>query len=175
MPQQSRLSHLAGARNQDHRELPAGGCERPAESSLDVHRKPRPICNGVALWTMNSPVQACCLSCFLEDRDFSSPFEGGIPPKGIRGRQASKFDIQLRSIDTIRPCENNPRQNDAAVDAVVESIRQFSFRQPIEVDADGVISAGHTVSVKLRWAHFRSQRFVRNDVNHSSSRGVLRR
>ncbi|NLS96663.1 MAG: ParB N-terminal domain-containing protein [Planctomycetaceae bacterium] len=58
--------------------------------------------------------------------------------------QASKFDIQLRSIDTIRPYENNPRQNDAAVDAVVESIRQFSFRQPIVIDAEGVIIAGHT-------------------------------
>ncbi len=56
----------------------------------------------------------------------------------------SKFDIQLRSIDTIRPYENNPRQNDAAVDAVAESIRQFNFRQPIVVDGDGVIIAGHT-------------------------------
>jgi DNA modification methylase len=38
----------------------------------------------------------------------------------------------------------NPRQNDAAVDAVAESIRQFGFRQPIVVDEEGVIVCGHT-------------------------------
>ena len=37
-----------------------------------------------------------------------------------------------------------PRQNDAAVDAVAASIREFGFRQPIVVDADGVIIVGHT-------------------------------
>lgn len=34
--------------------------------------------------------------------------------------------------------------NDKAVAAVVESIREFGFRQPIVVDADGVIVVGHT-------------------------------
>ncbi len=52
--------------------------------------------------------------------------------------------IEMRPIVDIRPYENNPRQNDAAVDAVAESIRQFSFRQPIVVDTDGVIICGHT-------------------------------
>ena len=56
----------------------------------------------------------------------------------------SKFDIQLRSIDAIRPYENNPRQNDGAVDAVAASLKEFGFRQPIVVDGDGVIIAGHT-------------------------------
>jgi DNA modification methylase len=44
----------------------------------------------------------------------------------------------------IRPYENNPRHNDAAVEAVAASIRAFGFRQPIVVDADGVIIVGHT-------------------------------
>ncbi|MCG2684491.1 MAG: ParB N-terminal domain-containing protein [Planctomycetales bacterium] len=52
--------------------------------------------------------------------------------------------IEMRPITDIRPYENNPRQNDAAVDAVAESIRQFGFRQPIVVDAEGVIICGHT-------------------------------
>lgn len=56
----------------------------------------------------------------------------------------SKFAIQFRSIDTIRPYENNPRQNDGAVDAVAASLKEFGFRQPIVVDGDGVIIAGHT-------------------------------
>jgi DNA modification methylase len=51
--------------------------------------------------------------------------------------------IELRPIGTIRPYENNPRINDQAVDAVAASIREFSFRQPIVVDAQGVIIVGH--------------------------------
>ena len=52
--------------------------------------------------------------------------------------------IEMRPIMDIRPYENNPRQNDAAVDAVAESIRQFGFRQPIVVDTEGIIVCGHT-------------------------------
>ena len=52
--------------------------------------------------------------------------------------------IEMRPIGDIRPYENNPRLNDDAVDAVVESIRQFGFRQPIVVDTEGVIICGHT-------------------------------
>ena len=52
--------------------------------------------------------------------------------------------IESRPIDSIRPYENNPRQNDDAVAAVAESIRQFGFRQPIVVDGEGVIVIGHT-------------------------------
>lgn len=40
--------------------------------------------------------------------------------------------------------ENNPRNNDGAVDAVAESIHQFGFKVPIVIGTDGVIIAGHT-------------------------------
>jgi DNA modification methylase len=52
--------------------------------------------------------------------------------------------VEQREIATIRPYANNPRLNDAAVDAVVASIRAFGFRQPIVVDDEGVIVVGHT-------------------------------
>jgi hypothetical protein len=52
--------------------------------------------------------------------------------------------VQLRKIDSIRPYERNPRLNDEAVDAVAASIQEFGFRQPIVVDAQGIIIAGHT-------------------------------
>ena len=52
--------------------------------------------------------------------------------------------IELRKLSDIKPYPGNPRQNDAAVDAVAESIRQFGFRQPIVVDTEGVIICGHT-------------------------------
>src|SRR5262249_4251856 len=47
-------------------------------------------------------------------------------------------------ITSIQPYENNPRLNDAAVDAVAASIQKFGFRQPIVVDRDGIIVVGHT-------------------------------
>jgi DNA modification methylase len=52
--------------------------------------------------------------------------------------------VDLRPIGSIRPYANNPRLNDAAVEAVAASIREFGFRQPIVVDEDGVIIVGHT-------------------------------
>ncbi len=52
--------------------------------------------------------------------------------------------IEMRSLAAVRPYENNPRINDDAVGAVAESIRQFGFRQPIVVDAEGVVVCGHT-------------------------------
>ncbi len=55
-----------------------------------------------------------------------------------------KFTIEIRSIDTIRPYEKNPRINDSAVDAVAASLQAFGFRQPIVIDGDGVIVCGHT-------------------------------
>ncbi|HUT62130.1 MAG TPA: ParB N-terminal domain-containing protein, partial [Phycisphaerae bacterium] len=39
--------------------------------------------------------------------------------------------VELRSIETIRPYEQNPRLNDQAVEAVAKSLREFGFRQPI--------------------------------------------
>jgi ParB-like chromosome segregation protein Spo0J len=63
--------------------------------------------------------------------------------------------IELWKLEKVKPYERNPRQNDAAVDAVAESIRRFGFRQPIVVDAEGVIVCGHTrykAAQKLRLA-----------------------
>ncbi|MFW6124528.1 MAG: DNA modification methylase [Pirellulales bacterium] len=57
---------------------------------------------------------------------------------------ATTLDIELRDIDAIEPYESNPRDNDDAVDAVAASLREFGFRQPVVVDADGVIVVGHT-------------------------------
>lgn len=48
------------------------------------------------------------------------------------------------AIDSIKPYENNPRNNDAGVIALAESIRQFGWQQPIVVDKDNVIIVGHT-------------------------------
>lgn len=49
----------------------------------------------------------------------------------------------IKTVDIV-PYKNNPRKNDGAVAAVVESIRQCSYIAPIIVDEDHVIIAGHT-------------------------------
>lgn len=54
------------------------------------------------------------------------------------------MEVLQRPIREITPYENNPRNNDSAVDAVAASIREFGWQQPIVVDKDGVIIAGHT-------------------------------
>ena len=52
---------------------------------------------------------------------------------------------RMTKIDEIRPYDKNPRIiPQAAVDAVARSIQAFGFRQPIVVDGQGVILAGHT-------------------------------
>jgi DNA modification methylase len=52
--------------------------------------------------------------------------------------------VEMRKLSLIRPYENNPRNNDGAVEAVAASIREFGFRQPIVVDEQDVIIVGHT-------------------------------
>lgn len=54
------------------------------------------------------------------------------------------MQVKTVSIDKIKPYENNPRNNDDAVDAVANSIKEFGWQQPIVVDNGGVIIAGHT-------------------------------
>jgi DNA modification methylase len=54
------------------------------------------------------------------------------------------MQIEVRPLADIRPYPGNPRLNDDAVEAVAQSIREFGFRQPIVVDAEGVIVCGHT-------------------------------
>src|SRR5829696_6979671 len=54
------------------------------------------------------------------------------------------MEVVMRPVGSIKPYENNPRDNDAAVDAVAASLRAFGFRQPIVVDESDVIIVGHT-------------------------------
>lgn len=55
--------------------------------------------------------------------------------------------VEERRLEDIQPYENNPRKNEPAIDKVAESLKEFGWQQPIVVDAQGVIIAGHT-----RWS-----------------------
>jgi DNA modification methylase len=52
--------------------------------------------------------------------------------------------VELWSIEDVKPYSKNPRRNEHAVEAVVQSIAEFGFRQPIVVDKQGVIVVGDT-------------------------------
>lgn len=54
------------------------------------------------------------------------------------------MQIFEKALNDIKPYENNPRNNDNAVSAVVASICEFGFKVPIVIDSDGVIVCGHT-------------------------------
>jgi site-specific DNA-methyltransferase (adenine-specific) len=55
-----------------------------------------------------------------------------------------KKEFVLLRTSAIKPYENNPRINDSAVDAVIESINQCEYIDPIEIDENNVILSGHT-------------------------------
>lgn len=54
------------------------------------------------------------------------------------------MEVQEISVKDIIPYENNPRDNKNAVQAVMNSIAEFGFKQPLVIDEDHVIIVGHT-------------------------------
>ncbi len=52
--------------------------------------------------------------------------------------------IAEKNINEIYEYENNPRNNDNAVEAVANSIKAFGYLVPIVIDKNGVIVCGHT-------------------------------
>jgi hypothetical protein len=51
--------------------------------------------------------------------------------------------VEQWSVDKLRPYPSNPRKNDAVIDRMVASIREFGFRVPILAKSDGEIVDGH--------------------------------
>ena len=54
------------------------------------------------------------------------------------------MEIITKKINEVIPYENNPRKNDEAVEYVAKSIEEFGFKNPIIIDKNSVIVAGHT-------------------------------
>ncbi len=55
-----------------------------------------------------------------------------------------KMNIVYKKVKDLIPYENNPRNNDEAVDYVAKSIEEFGFKVPCVVNSDGVVITGHT-------------------------------
>lgn len=78
------------------------------------------------------------------DREVEEQFAHSMPP------------IEELSVDVLKPYENNPRVNDEAVPKVAASIRDFGWQQPIVIDKENVIVAGHTrflAALSLKYKH----------------------
>ena len=64
--------------------------------------------------------------------------------KAAKRPRKGQISVEYIKTDKLTPYANNPRNNDAAVDAVAASIKSFGFRVPCVVDRDNVIVTGHT-------------------------------
>lgn len=54
------------------------------------------------------------------------------------------MQIVYRNVSDLIPYVNNARKNDHAVDAVASSIKNYGFKQPIVIDSQSEVVAGHT-------------------------------
>lgn len=54
------------------------------------------------------------------------------------------MEIKMIKIEDLVPYENNPRNNDNAVEYVKNSIKKFGFKVPLVIDKNNVIVTGHT-------------------------------
>ena len=88
----------------------------------------------------DSPRAAFCLAG-KEAKSRITPCKARNAEKGVTVKEQQ---ISYRDISEIHPYEHNPRNNDAAVEPVAQSIKNFGFRVPILIDREGTIIAGHT-------------------------------
>jgi hypothetical protein len=58
--------------------------------------------------------------------------------------EVKPLKIRELDINKLIEYENNPRENEEAVEPVAESIKQFGFKVPIVIDKNNVIITGHT-------------------------------
>jgi DNA modification methylase len=54
------------------------------------------------------------------------------------------MNLVMKKVTQLNEYENNPRNNDAAIEAVANSIKAFGFKVPIVITSELVIIAGHT-------------------------------
>ena len=62
----------------------------------------------------------------------------------------AQIKLEVMQLNQIPEYKNNPRRNDKAVNAVAKSVLKFGYVNPIIVDEEGVILAGHTRIKALR-------------------------
>jgi hypothetical protein len=66
-----------------------------------------------------------------------------IDIQGLRGPSSPPMQIEMWSIELFVFYARNPRRNDAAVDRMCASIREFGFKIPVLARSDGTVVDGH--------------------------------
>jgi ParB-like chromosome segregation protein Spo0J len=66
------------------------------------------------------------------------------PVAAVADHRAIKIQMSYVDINSIQPYDYNPRDNEAAIQSVANSISTFGFLIPVVVDSTGVLAAGHT-------------------------------
>lgn len=64
------------------------------------------------------------------------------------------MNIEIWPLERIVPYASNPRKNFNAIDKVAASLKEFGWKQPMVVDAEGVLVVGHTRregALRLGW------------------------
>jgi hypothetical protein len=79
-----------------------------------------------------------------EEKYRRSPICPATPAGKAKKGEKMNQQVVYQDISQIHPYENNPRNNEAAVGPVAQSIKEFGFRVPILIDGKGTIIAGHT-------------------------------
>lgn len=69
--------------------------------------------------------------------------------------------LQTLQLNEIIPYENNPRDNELAVDDVVNSILQCENLDPIEIDENNIILSGHTRLLALKRLEYSETEVIR--------------
>jgi ParB-like chromosome segregation protein Spo0J len=78
-----------------------------------------------------------------------------MPKPKLAPAKVSGMSVESWPIDKPIPYARNPRKNTGAIDKVAASLKEFGWKQPIVVDAEGVVVVGHTrliAAQKLGWA-----------------------
>jgi len=68
----------------------------------------------------------------------------------VKSMTASELKIVTKPLSWLVPYARNPRKNDAVVDRMCASIREFGFKIPILAKSDGTVIDGH---LRLKAAH----------------------
>lgn len=59
-------------------------------------------------------------------------------------QNGNEYEVTFLNIEEVKPYERNPRNNDAAIEPLMNSIRRFGFHNPIIVDGSKTIICGHS-------------------------------
>jgi len=59
-------------------------------------------------------------------------------------KERERFDLEYINVYELVPYDKNPRKNAGAIEAVAQSISEYGFNQPIFIDQNNRIAAGHT-------------------------------